>query len=80
MTLEPHIHCAECFRQILTEETDENGERVEVKVFGGTQFAVRPGPGGPQILPRPVPVCNDCHEKIERQESPTSKLIIPRIH
>lgn len=80
MTLEPHIHCAECFRQIETKIKIAGGKTKDVQIHQGTQFAVVPGPDGVGILPRLVPLCVECHESIAKQEKAASKLIVPQMH
>lgn len=79
MTVEAHVHCAECFRPIETKVKIAGGKTKDVPVNQGTQFVVVPGPQGMGVVPRIVPLCPECHEKINKQEKAASKLIVPQM-
>lgn len=80
MSVDAHVHCGECFHEIATTIKCAGGKTKYVEVALGTQFAVAPGPQGPSLIPRPVPVCPACHERIVKQEqAAASKLIVPQV-
>ena len=75
--LTEHIHCAECFCQIETKTVNEEGVVEGAVVRAGVQFVPRPGPQGMNIVPRQVPICDGCFEKINTPPDPASKLVVP---
>ena len=81
MTLEHHVHCGECGREIATKIKCAGGKTKDVEITAGTQFAVIPGPDGLSVLPRQVPLCPDCHERLVKQyeaAAAASKIVVPR--
>ena len=80
MTIDAHVHCGECFRQIETTVKIAGGKTKDAKIGSGTQFVVVPRPDGMNIVPRMVPLCPDCHETINKQAKAASKLIVPSMN
>jgi hypothetical protein len=83
MSLEPHIHCAECLSPIATKILCAGGKTKDVEIAEGTQLAVIPGPQGLGVVPRQVPLCPDCLKRLKKQEqeaAAASKLIVPQMN
>jgi len=74
---EPHLHCGECRRVIETTCLNAAGETIDVPVAGGTQFAVRPGPSGLELLQVQVPLCPECFDRVNAATA-QSKLVVPQ--
>lgn len=80
--IEPHVHCAECLKPIATKILCAHGKTKDVEIATGTQFSVIPGPQGLGVLPRPVPLCPDCLERLKKEEqeaAAASKIIVPKL-
>ena len=76
--IDPHIHCASCFREIATKIKVAGGKTKDVDIATATTFEVLPGPGGIGVVPRQVPICDECRERAEKlQAQAASKLIVP---
>ena len=83
MSLDPHVHCAECFAAIETKLKIAGGKTKNVEVHMGQQLVSIMGPQGPVFMPRPVPLCPACLERIKAEEkcaAAASKLIVPQVH
>ncbi len=76
MTLEPHIHCAECGCEIRTSVPERGGKTRPAEIHAGQQVAVVMTPQGPGFVPRPVPLCDECAERLAKAERP--RLVVPK--
>lgn len=67
-----HIHCQECFHEIREGEEAHTGQAV-VWV---------PGASGLEPVPRPVPICQSCWQKIKADHitQAVPKLIVPKLN
>lgn len=74
--MQKHVHCGECFAAIATEEIAEDGTVRLLPFHIGKQTYVRPAPNGFGIGERPVPVCDECDERIHAEEA-RSKILLP---
>jgi len=72
---EPHVHCQQCYREIDLYRPGNLGEPIEVSVQTGEQLVLAPGPAGPEVRPRRVPLCDACVARIKVSQT----LIIPTI-
>jgi len=80
--IDAHIHCAECFREIATQLKVAGGKTKDREIKMGVQMTLGMTPQGPQAVQRGVPICDDCWDKIEKQEQAAraaSKLIVPTL-
>lgn len=78
--IEDHVHCAECFGPIATKLKIAGGKTKDVEIHMGQQLVPTMGPQGPGFMPRPVPLCPACLERIrgeEKRAAVASKLIVP---
>ena len=78
--IDAHIHCAECFREIATQLKVAGGKTKDREIHVGMQMGLGMSAQGPAPVQRNVPLCDDCWEKIQKQEQATraaSKLIVP---
>ena len=55
----PHVHCAECFRDM-----EWKGGLFET----GEQLVFAHGSSGPEVRPRRVPLCAECLGRIKARE------------
>lgn len=78
MSLEPHVHCGECLREIATTVAGVDGAVEEAEIATGTQATIVMGPDGPSVVQRRVPLCASCFARISAQPAP-GKLIVPQL-
>lgn len=76
MTLQPHLHCGECGREIAATVPVRGGKSEPAQIHAGQQAAVVMTPQGPAFVQRPVPLCDACFESIATAEKP-SRLVVP---
>jgi hypothetical protein len=79
--IDPHVHCAECFREIPTTLKQAGGKTKDLQIHRGIQVAMVPTPEGLAPKPRPVPLCPTCAEVINKQaKAAASKILVPGQH
>ena len=76
MSLQPHVHCGECGREISATIPVRGGKSEPAQIHAGEQVAVGMTPQGPAFVQRPVPLCDECFERIATAEKP-SRLVVP---
>ena len=70
MTLEQHVHCAECRRAIALEVVDKQGVRTAAKIHAGKQAVLAQGPDNSFVpLVVDVPLCDECDARISAESS-----------
>ena len=76
MTLTPHVHCAECGREIPTTIPVRGGKSEPAQIHAGQQLRLVMTPQGPAPVMASVPLCDACFERIEAAGKP-SRLVVP---
>lgn len=77
--IEQHVHCADCLEAIPTKVKGEDGKEQSAAIHVGSQLAMVETPDGIRALPKPVPMCTPCFERLgqARLAQPKPTLIIP---
>ncbi len=76
MTLQPHVHCGECGREIAATVPTRGGKSEPAQIRAGQQLMPVMTSDGPAFMPRQVPLCNECAERIDAQQK-VSRLVVP---
>jgi hypothetical protein len=76
MSLPPHVHCGECGREIAATVPEKGGKLRPAPIRAGQQLMPVMTPDGPAFVPRAVPLCDGCAERIDAKAT-RSKLVVP---
>jgi hypothetical protein len=76
MSVDPHVHCASCQAVIETTIKVKGGKTKDREMHVVGKATLMPGPDGIVVANQPVPLCDECFERIATAEKP-SRIVVP---